>query len=159
MIYADKKHKSVNQLYDGMCYYFHLLDVVNNAKKFIHLIDESERELVLAGCWVHDVIEDTGETYNDVKKVCGEKVADLSYALTNEKGKTREERANDKYYSEMKEVPNAVFIKLCDRMANMNYSKKNGSSMYLKYKKELPSFIEKLYNEKYNEMFESLKSI
>ena len=84
------------------------------AEKFIYLVAEEERENVLCACWVHDIIEDARETYNDVKKNTNETVAELAFALTNEKGKNRNERANDKYYQEMQETPNAVFIKYCD---------------------------------------------
>jgi len=143
--YAKNAHQKVNHKYDGKDYYYHLNMVCDVAERFIYLIDVSERENVYCGCWVHDIIEDARETYNDVKNNTNETIAELAYALTNEKGKNRNERANNKYYAEMHKVPNAVFIKLCDRIANITHSKKQASTMFEKYKKENDNFIKKLY--------------
>ena len=84
-IYAYKCHENRNQKYDGKPYSYHLDMVHDFALKYIHLIPEEFRHIVLASARTHDLIEDTGETYNDVKAVCGEVVADITYALTNEK--------------------------------------------------------------------------
>ncbi len=109
--YAIRKHKAVNQKYDKFDYDFHLNMVYEIAQKFIHLVDSDERENVLAGCWVHDIIEDARETYNDVRKETNETIAELAYALTNEKGRNRTERANNKYYQGIRDTKNASFIK------------------------------------------------
>lgn len=104
--------------------------------------------LFFAACF-HDSIEDARQTYNDVKKIAAEFenvdpefAADLVYALTTEKGKTRKERGNEKYYQGIRETPFAGFLKLCDRYANMLYSKETGSRMYNVYKSELSEFLE-----------------
>ncbi|GGG09733.1 hypothetical protein GCM10011344_07930 [Dokdonia pacifica] len=143
--YAEEKHRSVNHKYDHHDYEYHLNMVYQVAKKFIHLIDEKEQEDVLAACWVHDIIEDARETYNDVKNATNETIAELAYALTNEKGRTRAERANDNYYKGIKATKNASFIKFCDRIANAQYSKQNGSRMFQKYKDENVHFVSKIY--------------
>ena len=150
--YATNKHLAVNHKYGNEDYSYHLKMVCDVAEQFIHLVEEKEREHVYCGCWVHDIIEDARETYNDVLEEVNLTVAELAYALTNEKGKNRSERANDKYYKEMHYVPNAVFIKLCDRIANITHSKNQGSKMYYKYKKENINFIKKLYRPELEEM-------
>jgi hypothetical protein len=53
--YACKVHKETNHKYDGQDYRIHLAYVVFKAHDFIHLIPESQREMVLAACWAHDV--------------------------------------------------------------------------------------------------------
>ncbi|WP_339925765.1 phosphohydrolase [uncultured Cyclobacterium sp.] len=143
--YAIYSHQKVNHKYGEQDYDYHLKMVYEVAEKFSYLIAESERENVYCGCWVHDIIEDARETYNDVLQNTNETIADLAFALTNEKGKSRKERANDKYYQEMHEIPNAIFIKFCDRIANITHSKSQGSNMYEKYKKENDNFIQKTY--------------
>ena len=152
IIYATETHLKVNHKYGDLDYTYHLDMVDKVAESFIHLVDEKERENVYCGCWVHDIIEDARETYNDVLNKTNETVANLAYALTNEKGKNRSERANDKYYKEMHEVPNAVFIKLCDRIANITHSKRTGSKMFEKYRAENENFIKKLYRPELEEM-------
>ncbi len=142
-------------------YEFHLRMVVNVYEKFKHLLDGnteyatgdkianpvlqlSVSHVVKLACWGHDLIEDTRVSYNDVKKVLGEGAADIIYAVTNEKGKNRKERANDKYYEGIRNTDGAVFVKLCDRIANVQYSKMTGSRMFDMYKKENGEFTKAL---------------
>lgn len=157
--YAKRKHISVNHNYGSKDYSYHLNMVCDVAEQFIHLVDEDQRENVYCGCWVHDIIEDARETYNDVLQNTNETIANLAYALTNEKGKNRSERANDKYYKEMHDVPNAVFIKMCDRIANIKYSKNEGSKMFDKYKKEHDDFILKTYRPELIEMINYMQEL
>lgn len=90
-------------------------------------------------------------------------VGDIVYAVTNEKGKNRSERANDKYYAGIVATPGAVFVKLCDRIANVQYGKMTGSGMYDKYKKENANFVTKLggddKNHELTPMFEYLLNL
>jgi len=67
-------------------------------------------------------------------------VADIIYAVSNEKGKNRKERANDKYYEGIRQTEGASFVKICDRIANVQYSKMTGSKMFEMYKKENEHF-------------------
>jgi len=145
--YAALCHTSTNHFYDKVYPYTkHLNLVVSVAMKHINLIPEDKRPIVIAACYGHDLIEDTRQTFNDIKERFGIEVAELIYALTNEKGRSRIERGNDKYYNGIKSTPYAPFIKLCDRIANASYSKKTGSSMFEKYKKEQASFTVHLYD-------------
>ena len=110
----------------------------------------------------HDTIEDSRLTYNDVKEVAGEAVANIVYAVSNEKGKTRKERANENYYNGICNTPYATFVKLCDRLANVKYSQENNSMMLLVYKKENENFVKSLFlneNDIYKEMIVELSSM
>jgi (p)ppGpp synthase/HD superfamily hydrolase len=158
--YAIEKHRNVNQKYDEFDYEYHLNMVYEVALQFIHIIEEEEeRENVLCGCWVHDIIEDARESYNDVKKETNATIAELAYALTNEKGRTRQERANEKYYKGIRETKNASFIKFCDRIANVKYSKSKGSRMFQKYRDENDNFVSKIYVAECNEVAMYLNKI
>jgi (p)ppGpp synthase/HD superfamily hydrolase len=138
--WAIAKHNDTNHKYDGKSYDHHLWQVNEVAKMFIHYIPEDKREVVYAACWLHDTIEDCRVTYNDVKQEFGEEIAEMVYALTNEKGRTRKERANEIYYLGLCKNPLAAFVKMCDRIANIKYSRDNGSSMLDKYKSEHDGF-------------------
>ena len=113
----------------------------------------------LSACWTHDVINDCRQTYYDVKKICGEDVAEITYALTNEKGRNRKERANGAYYTGIRQTPYATFVKLCDRLANVKYSKDNGSTMMDVYRKEQAYFKLSLYTEWLKPMFDELDKL
>lgn len=145
------QHKKTNHWYDQyLPYEFHLRMVVQAANDFLHLSGMEEDDIILSA-WGHDLIEDTRVSYNDVKVYLGEVPANIIYACTNEKGKNRLERANDKYYEGIRNTPGAVFVKLCDRIANVQYSKMTRSRMFEMYKKENDHFIEQLgYYSDYN---------
>jgi (p)ppGpp synthase/HD superfamily hydrolase len=142
--FAVKNHLPM-QKYDDMDYSYHLAQVCKTIKRICNLCFVEAlvtEELICAG-WLHDVLEDSSVNYNDIKKIFGVFVAELVYGCTSEKGRTRKERFSDKFYAELREIPYAFFIKACDRLANMEHSKARGSSMYGKYKAELPLFLEK----------------
>lgn len=141
LIKCGRLHADTNHLYDDMPYQFHLEVVVAIAEKFIHLIPEKDRDDVLIACAAHDLIEDARLTYNDVKSHFNTQVAEIVYALTNDKGKSRKERAGKKYYEGIRTTPYASFVKLCDRFANVSYSKSKGSRMFNLYKNEQEEFM------------------
>ena len=162
------QHRDTNHMYDKyLPYEFHLRMVVEAAKKFQNLITyEKDLDSVILGAWGHDLIEDTRVSYNDVKQELGEMAADIIYACTNEKGKNRKERANNKYYDGIRTTPYAVFVKLCDRIANVQYSKMSGSRMFEMYRKENPDFMAQLgfgpesnYLHEYADMFVYLSKL
>lgn len=159
IIWILKQHKRVNQTYGGLPYHVHLENVVKFAKKYIHLIDEKYHRDVIIGAWGHDVMEDTGLTYNNIVKVLGKRIADIIYAVSNEKGHDRPERANHKYYTGIINDELALFVKLCDRLSNLTQSKKEGHGMYKQYMEEMPHFKEELYNGLYQEMWDALENI
>ena len=165
MNYVDwciEQHRKTNHFYDRyLPYEFHLRMVNNVCEDFIHLLDgefemktgdrishppfqTSLRDACRRATWGHDLIEDTRVSYNDVKTELGEEAADIIYAVTNDKGKNRKERAGDKYYEGIRNTPGAVFVKLCDRIANVQYGKMTKSRMFEMYKKENDEFIRQL---------------
>ena len=135
-------------------YIKHLEDVVKVLNEF-GIVDDN---LIIAG-YLHDIIEDTFATYSDLKKSTNEIIAEYTFALTNEKGRNRVDRANDKYYKELKEYKHGSFIKLCDRIANVKYSKNINPEMFKMYKKEYKNFKEKLYDGRWNPMWKELEKL
>ena len=65
------------QRYDDKPYIYHLLEVYKVGCRFIHLIPEDKKETVLIACIGHDTIEDARITYNDIKQMYGEEVAEI----------------------------------------------------------------------------------
>lgn len=156
------QHTKTNHMYDTyLPYEFHLRMVNQVAVKFKNLLDNTKdlstgkeylgfpfqktlQSTCLLATWGHDLIEDTRVSFNDVSSCLGQEVAEIVYAVTNEKGKTRKERANSKYYEGIRNTPGAVFVKLCDRIANVQYSKMTKSRMFEMYKKENDEFEKEL---------------
>lgn len=152
-------HESVNQTYDKtLPYGYHLSMVADAAMKYGYEVVCYEEDIlpVIFGAYFHDSIEDARLTYNDVKKIAlrylneGQALmaAEIVYALTNDKGRTRAERAGEHYYAGIRETPYAPLVKLCDRVANMTHSFKGTNEvnhhMCDVYWEEWPHFIESI---------------
>ena len=125
-------HESVGQTYDkNLPYGHHLSMVADAAIKYGYEVVNNEADIipVVFAAYFHDSIEDARLTYNDVVSIAGRfmtneqciTAAEIVYALTNDKGRTRKERAGEHYYAGIRETPYAPFVKLCDRLANMTY--------------------------------------
>lgn len=160
--YAFDKHKNVNQTYDDLPYSTHLKETADNIIKYFGInITPEDKIILIASSYCHDLIEDTRTTYNDllcdlskIKTVTHlsedydidiGKIADIVFDLTNEKGKNRSERENDKYFNAIANNDLAKIVKLSDRLANVEHSMLfyNFDKMFLYYK-EHENFINKL---------------
>lgn len=146
-IFAIKAHTDTNHFYDEyLPYQLHLRMVEKAALDHLQIVPELKRAIVLAACWTHDTVEDTRENFNSVLKATCEEVAEITIAVTNYgRGRNRKERMPDFVYEDIKKTPFATFVKLCDRIANIQYSKMTGSDMFKKYKEEHKHFKEMLY--------------
>ena len=153
---AHALHDSVNQKYDHIHPYgLHLDMVVSSVYKYGAEVCASEEDILplFFGAYYHDSIEDARLTYNDVMRLARQLMSDsqaliateIVYALTNDKGRTREERAGEKYYQGIRETPYAPFVKLADRLANTTYSctHANNTNNRMKevYEREQPHFL------------------
>ena len=160
--FAIVSHGNTNHYYDEyLPYEFHLRMVVKAAKDFIKLVPKDLRDNVIAACWLHDAIEDVRLTYNDVKAQTNEHVAEMVRSVTNYgRGRDRNERMPDFVYDDIRNTEFATFVKLADRIANVQYSKMTGSSMFKKYSKEQEHFKTKLFVEgQLTEMWEYLDNL
>ena len=154
---AHMLYESVNQQYDKRHPYgFHLDMVADSVFKYGLLICQSEHDVLplFFGAFYHDSIEDARMSYNDVTKAArlfmddeqAYMAAEMVYALTNDKGRTRAERAGERYYQGIRETLYAPFLKLADRLANTTYSFThcNKENVHMKevYREEMPHFLE-----------------
>ena len=159
---AHELHQSVNEVYgDDLPYGFHLDMVAEGVISYGHLVCAREEDVIplFFGCYYHDSI-DARLSYNDVMRTARKwmteeqalMATEIVYALTNDKGRTREERAGEKYYQGIRVTPYAPFVKLCDRLANVTYScsvdnGRNGSRMREVYKGEMGKFLPALISD------------
>jgi succinate dehydrogenase flavin-adding protein (antitoxin of CptAB toxin-antitoxin module) len=153
-----------NQKYDNQHpYSFHLKIALGNFDKFKYLLDKKDWEIVECGVAGHDLIEDARITYNEIINTWptdfGVEVANIIYACTEEKGKDRDERHNEKYYQELSENKLAIFVKLCDIAANVTYSVLTHSSMGKRYKKEWSKNLNYLYVDEYKPLIDHISRL
>lgn|SRR3990167_6420562 len=106
--YSKEKHKG--QLDPGGLPYFLHPDGV---AEIINLILPNDENLI-AAAYLHDIIEDTETTYEELKEEFGEDVADLVNEVTHE-GKKDEKG----YYFPRLKTQRGIILKFADRLSNL----------------------------------------
>lgn len=118
----------------------HLADVANHV--MVHYNDNVNiRDLsdVVAAAWLHDVIEDTDVTPEELEEKFPDVVTSLVYLLTDKKGRNRLERHLRTYHA-IRQDNDAMLIKLCDRRHNHERSLKHGEHWLAMYEREYNYF-------------------
>lgn len=149
--YAAVKHAG-QQYSGGLPYTHHLAAVEAVLRRFgvggeeaqpNNLVDEA----YLAAAWLHDVMEDQGVKKKEISELFGERVAELVFAVTNEKGENRKIR-HALTYPKIRETRGATCLKLADRIANVEH----GGNQVGMYRKEHEDFRRNLYVAGQNEI-------
>lgn len=146
LLIAQQAHG--DQAYGVYPYMYHINEVVRLAESFG--FDES----VVVACALHDTLEDTNLSYKDIEFHFGYRVAEIVYCVTDELGRNRKERKANTY-PKTKSNWRAVAVKVCDRIANAEFSSKADLSLWNMYAKEAKEFEHELdyYNAAaYNEL-------
>lgn len=137
--FAIERHGS--QSYGEHPYSFHLDAVAKIAEDF------GENAVVVS--YLHDVVEDTPTTLNEIHHNFNEFIARCVEIVTDEPGETRALR-KAKTYQKMAAVSGdlelALVVKAADRLANLKSSLANQSKKHLNmYQKEHTSFKRSAY--------------
>lgn len=91
----------------------------------------------LQAAYLHDILEDTPVTYEEVVRRHGRRVAELVFAVTSEEGHPNRKARNAATYANRTiHVPGGVTLKCADRLANIRC----GGREVEMYRKEHPSF-------------------
>ena len=113
-MFAKTKHGGMTRK-DGITQYFSHLESVVSYLKSLGVTDED----VLCSGWLHDVIEDTDTTFDELYERFGKKVAVLVSTLSKDKKLPKKERER-LYVEQLKSAPlEAKIIKLCDISDNL----------------------------------------
>jgi len=100
-----------DQMYDEHPYEHHLSAVASIISGWT---EDSE---LIAAAWLHDTLEDTAVTFDDLAETFTPRVASLVWAVTAE-GEVRVEKMNA-IYRKIEALPDAALVKLADRVANV----------------------------------------
>lgn len=92
-------------------------------------------EDVLTGIWLHDVLEDTDRTYEEIVSLFNRRVADMVATVTEPAGLTRKER-HAISYPKIRVHNDARILKLCDRISHVEF----GGNKVQMYRKEHVNF-------------------
>ncbi|ADP10772.1 metal dependent phosphohydrolase [Erwinia sp. Ejp617] len=115
--YASKAHADAGQRrkYTGEPYIVHPAAVVALVRSVSHT------EEMLAAAWLHDTVEDTASTVNDIRRHFGGTIASLVEMLTNRgdtAGQNRVARKVAHFHHTLQASPEAQTIKLADIIDN-----------------------------------------
>lgn len=112
--FAREKHSGMTRKDEITPYLDHLKGVVDRLKN----LGVSDEE-VLEAAWLHDTIEDTDTTFDEIDQRFGSKVAVLVFALSKDKNITKNLREKQ-YVKQLKDASfEAKLIKLCDISSNL----------------------------------------
>jgi (p)ppGpp synthase/HD superfamily hydrolase len=138
--FATKAHG--DQAYDGASSYtMHLAYVEDVVNRFGYGRFNDLR----CAAWLHDTIEDTDVSYNDIVREFSKEIADIVYAVTDELGRNRRERA-EKTHPKILASRAALILKLADRIANVEFGLHTGNRKKLEmYVKEYAEFKASLF--------------
>lgn len=107
----------------GKAYCTHLQDVVNRLKG----MGVSDQDVLSAG-WLHDIMEATDTTFDEILQRFGSRVAVMVLSLTEDESMSRARREKLYIQSVRDAPPGAKVIKLCDISANLGDIRDSGLS-------------------------------
>lgn len=117
-----------HQMYGKYPYSYHLTDVVNRVKTI------TQDPEIIAAAWLHDTVEDTDITIENISSEFGENVANMVWAVTGT-GSNRKEKMADAI-AKIAQTPGSEMIKSADRLSNASASAVNNPTLLKMYKDE-----------------------
>jgi len=140
--YCIKKHWNQRRKVGGSFYFWHPIRVASCVNDFLEYIGIKDSDVIVAAL-LHDVVEDTDTSFEEIEKEFGKRVATIVSYLTGE-GKGLEKKR--KIVNKLKNAPLEVkIIKMCDAYDNLLdfvYSlKKFGNRIWDKFNTDREGFI------------------
>ncbi|SMP32632.1 bifunctional (p)ppGpp synthetase/guanosine-3',5'-bis(diphosphate) 3'-pyrophosphohydrolase [Flavobacterium hercynium] len=127
--FAIKKHG--DQKYGTYPYEVHLNNVVNVLLRNNILPTTTDTIDLWIGAWLHDVLEDTNATKEELVDIFGIAVYEMVNSLTDGEFGDRKEK-KEVMYQKLILNQNGIIIKLADRIANLEFSIINNNSKKIK---------------------------
>jgi GTP diphosphokinase / guanosine-3',5'-bis(diphosphate) 3'-diphosphatase len=114
--FAAERHRDQRRKGKGQVPYInHLADV---ARLLAVATKGADAELVAAG-WLHDTVEDTATSHNELVSAFGDDVASLVREVTDDKSLPKAERKRLQVVKTPAKTPRAKMIKLADLTSNL----------------------------------------
>jgi hypothetical protein len=138
--FADKAHGA--QMYGKFPYTYHLGGVASLVAG--RMKGDPMASTYIAVAWLHDVLEDTTVTFDELSKEFGVAIAYSVLKLTK-----HEEIGYDHYLTDIIGHPIAREVKICDTLFNLTESFKDGNTKgILKYPRQLDILVQGVYYER-----------
>ncbi len=118
--HAVIRHTAIEQKYGKRSFAYHLdcaVEVLERWNRWNCIKGIANARFLSTCLYLHDVIEDTGSTKDDLVELFGKDVADVVMLVTRE-----EAQSLDDYLSKIKTDIRACLVKICDSTTNLNHS-------------------------------------
>jgi (p)ppGpp synthase/HD superfamily hydrolase len=137
--FAIAKHG--DQMYGQQPYSYHLDDAVKELFDhvlYLPALKFYDHNIIICATYLHDVLEDTETTADELRKLFDDRIVELVQAVTDGEGKNRKERKANTYIAIRATGVPALAVKLADRLSNAKTSglAKGVSDMLKMYRKE-----------------------
>ena len=144
MSFAMEKHKHHSRKYTGNPYWTHLAEVAGLVSTFY------KEDHILSAAWLHDTLEDTNATREELTSIFGEEIMQMVLSLSDMENGNRTER-KQLSRERLSKTPSYVQdIKVCDLISNtssiMHHDPKF-AKVYLEEKKLLLDVLTKANKE------------
>lgn len=117
--YAGEAHGNQKMPGSDLPYIIHLTCVTMEIMAAVCAGETDNPDLAIQCALLHDVIEDTGKTYDEIKQIFGNAVADGVLALTKDRTIAKESAMEDSI-RRIKLQPHEIWmVKLADRITNL----------------------------------------
>jgi len=131
--YAEKCYDDANCRYGDGSYMIHIRMVVDFITKHGDVFKTVKDGIdTIGAAYCHDLIEDAKQTYNDICKIAGKDVADITLGVTDVPAENRLMKHLLTMGKTVKDY-RSIILKMADIYCNAKYSKESGNSMYTKY--------------------------
>lgn len=149
--YAKEKHKGQKRKYTNEEYFVHPSGMAHNMVDTLieiyqgYPVDEEVVRFYQMVCWLHDTVEDTDATLEEIEQKFGKKIAKTISYLTNiskpEDGNRRIRKTIDMNHTLSGNIE-AIIVKLFDIMDNCKDIVKYDKSFAVKYLEEKKLFLD-----------------
>lgn len=142
------------QRYGNYPYSKHLEAVAKVAQFFSYMIPEEDQDDVICASYLHDILEDTLCTQDEILRALNPRILLIVKLLTKNSSNLEE------YFNQVAQDDLAIFVKLCDRYSNVLACVQDGNLGKLsKYNEQNPAFIRILLRKKYIHLLEEIEDL
>ena len=137
--FGAEKHKGQKRKFGGKPYFTHPTRVADMIEEYTN-----DEDMIIAA-YLHDTIEDTATTYDEILKEFVERVANLVKELTTDKNAAAKLGKAVYLTEKINKMSNeALTIKLCDRLDNLSGWVNEPEDFVMKYKTQTEYILNNL---------------
>lgn len=157
--YALSAHQLFGGFYYGRPYAMHIQMVSALVKHFIPLIPRHHQQIVFDAACCHAALDENVATYEELVRQITVLGADIVSACTPNNARSIADKYNSSFYDRVTRNHYAVFVTVCDRIADITYLSKSSPATCQRLMDEMVKFKISLYIKRYEALFDKLDEV